>query len=407
MFGARPDCDPDRPRLRQLEVQRRRERGQAGIVLVDPLGITPNQCYVPEALLPIVGRLDGTRTVPDIERELRARGYELPDGFVARLVQQLDGALMLDTPAARAAEEAAVRAFLRGSGGARPARHAGSAGYPADPDELRAHLAGLVPRAPRPSGPAPRGLVAPHIDLQRGADGYRAAYSWLGAREPADLYVIFGTGHKGPAAPVTGLLLDWDTPLGRVRSDLEFIERVHAHLGPIDPRDAFLHRDEHSIEFQVLMLAHLFGGRSFTVAGFLCGSLPSEDGDPGSEAWLQDLLAAFRTAAQESGKRVCWIAGADLAHLGPWFGDPAPVDASLLSRLERDDRARLAHLGIPAPGAFHREVVCAGNPDRICGTTPMYLCAALADAPAELLHYGQAVAEDGSQVVSFCSLGMG
>ena len=34
----------------------------------------------------------------------------------------------------------------------------------------------------------------------------------------------------------------------------------------------------------------------------------------------------------------------------------------------------------------------------------MYLCAALAGGPAELLHYGQAVADDNSQVVSFASM---
>lgn len=395
---------PERPRLRRLEVRRHVAEGQPGVVVSDPLEVAAGQCFIPDGALAIVGRFDGEHTIAEIEADLRRRGLDLPQGLVSDLARQLDDALLLDSPRGRAAEAAAYDEFSTGVDGARPARHAGSAGYPRQPAQLRARLAAMLPDRTPPHLPAPRGLIAPHIDLARGAAGYRAAYGHLQRCTPADLYVVFGTGHKGPGAPVTGLTLDWQTPIGRVRTDRAFVDAVQRRLGPPDPRDALLHRDEHSIEFQVLMLAHLLAGHEFAVAGFLCGELPSAGGDPGAEAYVADLLDAFRAAARERGQRVCYVAGADLAHLGPFFGDETPLDAATLARLERDDRARLAHLSSGAAGAFHRSVVASGNRDRVCGTTPMYLCAALAGGGAELLHYGQATADDGSQVVTFCSM---
>ena len=62
------------------------------------------------------------------------------------------------------------------------------------------------------------------------------------------------------------------------------------------------------------------------------------------------------------------------------------------------------HLENGGAGEFHRSIHAGGNPDRVCGSSPIFLTAALAGGPGTLLHYGQAVAADGSQVVSFCSM---
>jgi hypothetical protein len=189
-----------------------------------------------------------------------------------------------------------------------------------------------------------------------------------------------------------------------VRTDRAFVAAVHARLGTPCPRDVYLHRTEHSLEFQVLMLAHVQGPAAFEVAGFLTGPLSGAIGDAAHAQHSGDLLAAFHDAAAASGKRICYVAGADLAHLGPHFGDPEPIGSALLERLRRDELARLAHLQRGDPGAFHRAIEHDGNPDRVCGAAPIYLAAKLAGGSAELLHYGQACAADGSQVVSFCSM---
>jgi AmmeMemoRadiSam system protein B len=400
------DGDPRHPALRPARAEPASAGGQDGLVLVDPLGLS-EPTFVPAPLVPIVARFDGSRPAAAIAALAGAElGARIPTAAVDALATQLDERLWLLNDRFREARDRELARWL--DAGARECRHAGSAGYPAAPDDLRAALAAMVPAAAPAAGtPDLRGLVAPHIDLARGQAGYGAAYGRLLQGPPAELYVVFGTGHQGPGAPVTGLPLDWCTPLGTVASDRDYIADVHSVLGPADPGDLLLHRDEHSIEFQVLMLQHLAerrGGRPFAVAGFLCGALPSRCGDPLQEPWWQTLAAAFAHAGRRRGVRVCYVAGADLAHLGPQFGDDAPIDAAQLQRLHRDERQRLALLEDGRPGEFHAAVARHGNPDRVCSAAAITLVAQLAGGPAELLHYGQAAAEDGSQVVSFCSL---
>lgn len=405
---SQPDHSPptiERPAFRQLEVHRVEHEGRAGIVLHDPVGIAGEQVFVPETLLLVVALFDGQRTIPEIEEEVRkTSGETLPGGFVAGLVRQLDERLVLHSERFLRALDQTMTGFLRGA--TRPARHAGSLGYPAERVAAREALAAMVRRQPpdeRLREP-PRGLVAPHIDLGRGREGYVTAYSYLAECQPADLYVVFGTGHQGPGAPVTGLTMDWETPVGTLQTDRDLVASIHAAIGPPHRVDQFLHRDEHSLEFQMLFLSHVLDGHAehARVAGFLCGHLPWTGQDILEETYVQRLLDAFRSACD--GRRVCFIGGADLAHLGPFFGDPAAVDGARLETLAQVESAKLAHLVRGDVGAFHRSVEHDGNPDRICGTTPMVLTAALAGSEGQLLHYDQAAAPDGSQVVSFCSM---
>ncbi|MEC7584024.1 MAG: AmmeMemoRadiSam system protein B [Planctomycetota bacterium] len=396
-----------RPTLRPLHTQTATVDHQQGYVLTDPLGVA-EPAFVPMELAPLLSRFDGSATAADIAAALSTElGQNVPARLVDQLAADLDARHMLQSPRYLKARDAAVEQFL--TGGTRPCRHAGSAGYPEDADQLDQALRAMVPD---PQAPAPglSGLVAPHIDLARGHGGYAAAYGRLLAAEPAELYVLFGTGHQGPSAPVTGLPLDWQTPLGTATTDRAFVAAVHESLGQPTPEDLLLHRDEHSLEFQVLMLQHLSirrGSPPPRVACFLCGALPSADGDPTAEPYLRKITTALRAAAAASGQRICYVAGADLAHLGPLFGDSDPIDQALQERLESDERVRLAHLLRGQPGAFHRAIEGHGNPDRICSAPAITLTALLARGAGQLLHYEQATAADRSQLVSFCAMAFG
>lgn len=405
--AARQPVGPDRPALRHLDVQPARQDGRDGVVLQDPLGISAHQVFVPNGLLPVLARFDGTRSIGEIEHDLRGEGgAPLPPDLVAGLAQQLDDLLFLAGPRFDQALTHELET-LQG-GGARPARHAGvSAGYPGEPVAARDALSAMLGPRPPATRPTPRGLIAPHIDLARGHLGYAAAYGALAECAPADLYVVFGTGHQGPSAPVTGLPSDWDTPLGALPTDREFVAAIHRRLGPAHPVDLLLHRTEHSLEFQMLFLKHLLGDHPARVAGFLTGHLPHTGRPQTDEPHVGALLAAFAAEVETvraSGRSVCFVAGADLAHLGPQFGDPAPIAGSRLTELSETEHGRLRHLERGDPNAFHRSVEGDGNPDRVCGTTPIFLTSALAGGSARLLHYGQANAGDGAVVVSFCSM---
>lgn len=385
------------PQLRALRAEEATASGRRGIALFDPLGLA-EPAFVPRPLVPALLRCDGATPLPAIAR---AAHLDLAD--LCTVLTELDRRLLLHGPRYAAARDRMLATWLQG--GIRHASHAGSPGYPAHEDQLRRALEAIVPAGTGPRMPV-RGLIAPHIDLQRGQAGYAAAYGRLLAAPPADLYVVFGTGHQGPGAPLTGLPLDFATPLGLARTDRAFVAAVHDAIGEPAAEDLLLHRDEHSIEFQVLLLQHVAERRGDPpprIAPFLCGALPSSTGDPTAESWFADVLLAFRAAIAACGGEVCIVAGADLAHLGPFFGDRDPVDAAALHRLASDELARLRHLEAGQPGAFFAAVEAGGNPDRVCSAPAITWTAALATGRLELLHYGQAADPDGSQVVSFCA----
>ncbi len=395
---------PSHPAFRHLDIHPTGEGAQKGIVLSDPLGLVTDQIFVPDGLVPIVSRFDGTQTPDQIHAEIETEfGQRLPDRFVADLARQFDERLLLHSPRFHQALTEAAAHFS--SLTTRPPRHCDSPGYPADPDKLREALSSIVSQTrPDHPRPAPKGIIAPHIDIARGREGYAQSYGYLAECEPADLYVVFGTGHQGPGAPITGLPLNWSTPIGEVITDLTFVDTIATAIGAPQPLDLYLHAQEHSIEFQMLFLAHLHHDHPFEVAGFLTGNLPSTTGNPSEEEYLQNILEVFRATAQASGKTVCYVAGADLAHVGPFFGDEMRIDTERLQTLSQADHQRLSHLATGQPGDFHQAVETSRNPDRICGSTPIFMVASLAEGPGELLHYGQANAADGSQVVTFCSV---
>ncbi|MEZ5988939.1 MAG: AmmeMemoRadiSam system protein B [Planctomycetota bacterium] len=402
----------DRPRLRPLDVQEIRQPDAEGLLLIDHEGLLDGQVFVPEGLLPVIAVFDGARSVAEIAAELGRRfGQDVPVDFVAGVADQLDERLCLEGPRVEAARRRRREAFDRLE--ARPAVHAGSAGYPAEPGDCAAALDDLLGRRTGHTSPAAAGgtrlagLVAPHIDLARGAGGYRAIYGALDDHTLPELFVVFGTSHHGGSHVLIPCGKHFDTPVGRVPVDRGLVDRLVATAGRPEVWDEeLLHLGEHSVELQALMLRRVLGDRPLRILPFLCGRLPAEpDTDPEVAAWV-DALA--EVCAEVPGG-VAFVAGADLAHLGPFFGDAEPVDDALLGDLAHLDRGSLDLYVQGRTGDFHAHVEEDDNPRRICGTAPMYWAATLArrlypDCRLELLDYSQAVAEDRSQVVSHASV---
>lgn len=395
----------DRPRLRPLETQTGRQNGQDGLVLWDPDGLFEGSVWVPQGLLPVVACFTGELTIHEIARELTLRyGRAVDAADVQRVADELDDRLCLEGARADQARAERAAAFARLE--TRPAAHAGSAGYPAERAPCAARLREIVGDRIESDARTLVGLIAPHIDLARGERGYRAAYRALASAPPSDLYVLFGTAHQGPGSTLIPTTKDYATPLGVVATDADFVRAVAARLGPDPFAEELLHASEHSLEFQVLFLQHCLQDRPFRIAPFLTGRLADDPGSCDRTAVIVDTM--LRELARR-GLSATFVGGADLAHLGPWFGDPEPVAPEVLAELEQRDRASLALLTDHRYDEFHADIEGDGNARRICGTTPMYLVARLGRAldqecRPELLDYGQAVAEDGSQVVSFASL---
>ena len=97
------------------------------------------------------------------------------------------------------------------------------------------------------------------------------------------------------------------------------------------------------------------------------------------------------------------MAGADLAHVGPRFGDPELVSAPELAQIEREDREMLEPVAAGDAPAFFDAVARDGDRRRICGLSPIYaLLKVLGGASGRVKRYGQW--PDPQGVVSFASV---
>jgi hypothetical protein len=84
------------------------------------------------------------------------------------------------------------------------------------------------------------------------------------------------------------------------------------------------------------------------------------------------------------------VAGADLAHVGPRFGDAARVSPAELRRIEREDRAMLEPVARGDAQGFFASIAADGDRRRICGFSPIYaLLRCLPGVPGVVRHYGQ------------------
>jgi AmmeMemoRadiSam system protein B len=402
---------PVAPRLRAIEAFPVEHEGARYVALRDPAGYAPAVIMLPPGLVEVLAMFDGEHAVVDIQAEIMRRHGELVTAEnIETLVAALDQHGFLDSPAFARRREGIDRAFLEAP--SRPASHAGGA-YAGEPDVLRTMIDGffLPPQGPGPidgfRGGGVRGLVAPHIDFHRGGPAYAWAYRDLAERGEADLFVIFGTCHAGMADPFALTRKDYDTPLGPARVDRDVVEALATRARQDCFASELAHRTEHSIEFQAVLLQYLYAGRrDVTVVPVLTSFVHealARGGRPEDDSRVPAFLDALRETVAAAGRRVAFIAGADLAHMGPRFGDPQPVGRDELATIDREDRAMLESVEAGDADAFFESARRDGDRRRICGLSPIYtLLRALGGARGTLRTYGQWPDPEG--VVTFASL---
>jgi AmmeMemoRadiSam system protein B len=401
----------DKPKLRPVQAFPVEHDGKPMVVLHDPLGWTQDRVVISRTLIPILQRFTGNNTILDIQAEFaRATGQILPGEALRGVIARLDEALLLDNERFRQYRDQLVREYSESS--VRPAAPAG-ASYPGGPAELAAMLDEHLAAAGGPDGTAPpagqlAGLVAPHIDFPRGGPLYARAYRQLRGRDDIELFVILGTGHQPMRHRFGGLRKDYATPFGTVKTDRDALESLAAELpfGLFD--DEWAHRSEHSIEFQVVWLQHIFGGNlQAGIVPVLAGSFhefSQMGGSPLDDPQVASFTKALRKLVDARRGKVCVIAGVDLAHVGGRFGDEEAMDEARRAQLERDDRTTLDAILSCDAEKFHRDIAAVKDARRICGYPAIYtLLAALQPSSARFLDYAQSHEPDANSVVSFAS----
>ncbi len=406
-----------RPALRLVEsvVVPDREHGRV-LVLRDTQGVTEAQAVIPPALAAVVVRFAGRLTCEAIAREVSLEiGADVSVEVVVRLASELERGLFLEGAAFRAARVRVEREFAESL--TRPATHAGGAYHGERPALQRYIEEACLAKANGSASAADPGrmlaLVAPHIDPWRGAVGYGHAYGALAAAVPreVDTFVLFGTSHAPMREPFALCRKTFDTPLGPVPADEAGIDALAAKAVGFDPYgDQFNHKREHSLEFQVIFLKHLMNGRPFRIVPVLAGlgAQQASGTHPDGDARLGPFLDGVRDLMEQRPGRVVVVAGADLAHVGPRFGDAEAYGKEQRAALERVDRTSLDHAAALDARGFWSHVAGDLESRRVCGLAPIWSLLRTvggSGARGRVLHYEQTVdGEDGS-IVSHAAVG--
>jgi AmmeMemoRadiSam system protein B len=173
----------------------------------------------------------------------------------------------------------------------------------------------------------------------------------------------------------------------------------------------YCHSVEHSIEFQVVFLQHLYGP-DIRILPVLCGPYARslyEGGWPEDDPNVERFLGALGEIAAREGNRLFWVLGIDMAHMGRRYGDRAAAYAGRgdMLEVEERDKARIERLNAGDARGFWSLVQRNQDDLKWCGSSPAYtFLRAVPEARGSLERYEQWNI-DGGSVVSFAGISFG
>jgi hypothetical protein len=414
---------PQRPKLRYVEARPAERDGAQFALLTDPRRFSDQSILVSPELLTYLALADGERTTAEIAAAGALRGAPpVTETELAAVFGQLDSVYLVENSAY--ATEAARRLEDYRNAPHRPLALAGHV-YPHERTGLEAQLVRFSSdsreTAPPVAGLSLSAVLSPHIDFARGGQTYAAVWGRAKALlRDVELVVIFGTDHHGDGPRLTLTRQSYATPFGRLNTDAALVARMAEALSE-DPElpghpfaDESNHIAEHSVELAAVWLHHALGGRPAAVVPILCGSLHryASAGSkrvkdaPDRLGHLAGAMTMLREAA--AARRTVFVAAADLAHVGPAFGDSAPAAQAVRSSAAGTDAAVLDAFVRADRAGVLSQVQSNSDATRICGLAPMYFtawAAGSAGATGEWFAYRQCPADDAGH--SFVSIAGG
>jgi hypothetical protein len=156
----------------------------------------------------------------------------------------------------------------------------------------------------------------------------------------------------------------------------------------------YCHAVEHSIEFQVVFLQHLYGP-NVRVLPILCGPFVKsiyEGGMPEDNDRVGCFFDALGNIAARDSEQLVWILGVDMAHIGRRYGDPLRATANLgeMLAIEQRDRKRIQCINAGDISGYWSLVQQGQDDLRWCGASPIYtFMKVMPGLRSELLDYHQ------------------
>jgi hypothetical protein len=391
------------PRLRfNLDFMPSPDPEKPGLYIRDPYRYSGETLLVPPPLVAALECFDGNQTVVDLRAELVRITGEIQVGDLEKhLYDALDEAGFLENDRYREMKGARERSFATEN--TRLPNFAGSA-YPEDGPSLRNLLLRHIPGAVGQERTV--AIAAPHASPDGGWDTYRAAYQAM----PQDghdrrTFIILGTSHYGAPDRFGLTKKDFVTPYGTARTNQKLVDELAAAAPKAVRMEDYCHAIEHSIEFQVVFLQHLYGP-NVEILPVLCGPFVKSIYEGTAPEENEDVARFFDALANitaREGNRLFYVLGVDMAHMGRRYGDSLRARANLgeMLAIEERDRTRIACIADGEREAYWSLLQQSQDDLKWCGSAPFYTFLKVhAGVKGELLHYHQWQI-DPESVVSF------
>jgi MEMO1 family protein len=358
---------------------------------------------VPPPLIPGLLCFDGLRSDVDLQEELtRSSGSPEFGRTAGHLIEALSQAGFLEDETYAKLKENRLSAFIQSP--VREAAHAGSA-YPAEIGPLRTVMQRyLLGAASTQKGVM--GIAAPHVSPEGGWQSYHAAYQELTPDLRDRTFVVLGTSHYGPSNKFGLTRKPFETPLGRTGIDAALVDELETQ--PAVLMEDYCHAVEHSIEFQVLFLQAIYGP-DVRILPVLCGSFGRsvlEGGVPEDDEHVKRFLGTLGEIAEREKKRLFWVLGVDMAHMGSRYGDKfsAHADHDEMTQVRARDMLRIERVNAADARGFWDLVKENRDDLKWCGSAPIStFMKAMPQARGTTLRYQQWNIDDTS-VVSFAGI---
>ena len=385
-----PSADPEHP----------------GLLIRDHYRFSDSMLLIPPPLVACLACFDGEQTELDLRQDLvRATGEIQVGELEKHLCDVLSSAGFLEDDVFERLREQKMREFADAP--RREASHAGSA-YPDEPEEARAQLVEFMKNAQPETTDSLLGIAAPHVSPFGGWESYRDAYAALRPEYRGRTFVVLGTSHYGSADHFGLTRKPFVTPLGEARTDVALVDRLaKAAPGAVNMED-YCHAVEHSIEFQILFLQHVYGP-DIDILPILCGPFVESvyrGGKPEDNEHVRRFFDALGELGAEQKGKLFFVLGVDMAHMGRRYGDEinAKADDGMMLAVAERDRKRIERINEADPRGFW-ELVQENQDDlKWCGSAPIYtFLKAVPNARGTLRRYQQWNIDEQS-VVSFAAL---
>jgi len=378
------------PRLRPLEFIPHRAGEIQGFIIRDPLMLSGNVMFVPEPVVFILSFFNGEKEMVDLQESFMKRyGEMLFSEDVEKLIEDLDNNLLLEN-------ENYFNVLRKLKEGYKNSLYRKLFSLPktyTDFEELRERIKKAVNEGELPG----YGIISPHIDYERGMQGYALAYSgWKGLE--GKTLIFLGVNHTPFEDDFILSSKGYETPWGPVETDLEVLNAIGKLLeNPYENEIA--HAFEHSIELNVSFLKALV--RDFKMVALLVPSF-SEYIERGTlPVGYEKLFELLHFLAED--EKYVLVSAADLSHYGLRFGDQEKAE-NLLPYVESFDKTLLKKAQEGDRDGFLSLFFSGRNATHVCGTGAIYVFLKSIKRKGKLLGYFNALDTDRTSAVSFAAL---